>query len=171
MEESLGVNLDEADPFFVVRYFFEFHYLIVVVDGFFIQNMRQQVNDVLVDVPDVEDLCDLNVHYIPVLCFCRYLLVYQVNLVMLLALYLSVTLSKISLQLLVLLLDSPSPLSHQLPTFPDRPAADCPSINPVRDLLLFHVLQELLPLDIELEGAHYLVECELVSLLLTPDVF
>ena len=61
LKVPLGIDLHETNPFLIVGYFLQLHDLVVVIDGLLIEMVRQQVDNVAVDVANVEDSGQLDV--------------------------------------------------------------------------------------------------------------
>jgi hypothetical protein len=72
----VGIYLDKGHPVSEIGDFFELHDLIIVVDCFFVECIRQHVDDELADTFEVEDASNLYVHKLLIVLFAPQSLVY-----------------------------------------------------------------------------------------------
>ena len=61
-----GVDLHETNPFLIVRYFLQLHDLVVIINGLLIEMVRQEIDDVAVDIANVEYSGQLDVQDVSV---------------------------------------------------------------------------------------------------------
>lgn len=112
----------------------------------------EEVDDVLVGVPEVEDPCDLDVQVLLVGLLTLDALVDHVDLVVSLLLDLRVPFCKVLLQLRVVILYLLPSVLHLLDPLLDGPAADCPAVDLIGYLFLGEELQEAFPLHVKLQA-------------------
>lgn len=171
VERAMRVDLQEGYPLSVVGNFLKFHDFVVVVDGLIVEGMGQQIDDMFVDVADVEDFCYLDIQDVSILLLPPlHLFIYQMNLNVLLLRQLHETFTKTFLHDLVFFVDPLPPLSNKLSVLLDCPATHCPAIDSVGYLFLGQVLEEYLPLDVELHRADDVVKSKTIFLMESPDL-
>lgn len=138
LEYFLRINLDKSDSFFVIRNLFEFHNFIVVINGFFIEVMRQEIYDVFVNVFNVKYIGELQIEYVSVLFLNGKLFIHQKYFIMLFIAYCWIVLFELILKGIVTFKLFFSILYYHLSVFFDYPAAHSPSIDLVCNLFLLH---------------------------------